>query len=78
MKAAEVLADAGYSNAAEVDRCTEQGITAYIPKADTSANTARGLYGKSQFKYDAQKDVYVCPGGAESTHRFNTYELGRS
>ena len=24
-----------------------------------------------------QKDVYVCPAGAELTHRFNTYELGR-
>jgi transposase len=77
LKAAEVLADAGYYNAAEVDRCAEQGITAYIPKADTSANTARGLYGKSRFRYDEPKDVYVCPAGAELTHRFNTYELGR-
>ena len=48
-----------------------------IPKADTSANTARGLYGKSQFKYDATKDVYVCPAGQELTYRFPTYELGR-
>jgi transposase len=77
VKRAEVLADAGYYNAAEVDRCVEQGITPYVPKADTSANTARGLYGKSRFKYDAAKDVYVCPAGAELTYRFNTYELGR-
>src|ERR1019366_9381443 len=52
VKQAEVLADAGYYNAAKVSRCLEHGITPYIPKADTSANTARGLYGKSQFKYD--------------------------
>jgi transposase len=77
IKQAEVVADAGYYNAAEVDRCTEQGITAYVPKADTSANSARGLYGKSRFRYDEKKDVYVCPAGAELTHRFNTYELGR-
>jgi transposase len=77
VKQAEVVADAGYYNAAEVSRCAEQGITAYVPKADTSANTARGLYGKSRFRYDGQKDVYVCPAGAELTHRFNTYELGR-
>jgi transposase len=74
---AEVVADAGYYNAAEVDRCVEQGITPMIPKADTSANSARGLYGKSRFRYDEKKDVYVCPAGAELTHRFNTYELGR-
>jgi transposase len=77
LKRAEVVADAGYYNAAEVGRCVEKNITPYIPKADTSANTARGLYGKSQFKYDAAKDVYVCPAGAELTYRFSTYELGR-
>jgi transposase len=77
VKQAEVLADAGYYNAAEVDRCTEAGITPYLPKADTSANTARGLYGKSRFRYDERKDVYVCPAGAELTYRFHTYELGR-
>ena len=77
LKQAEVVADAGYYNAAEVGRCVERGITPYIPKADTSANTARGLYGKSRFKYDAVKDVYVCPAGAELTYRFSTYELGR-
>ena len=77
LKQAEVVADAGYYNATEVSRCAEQGLTAYVPKADTSANTARGLYGKSRFVYDAQKDVYVCPAGAELTYRFHTYELGR-
>jgi transposase len=78
LKQTEVVADAGYYNAAEVSRCNEQGITAYIPKADTSANTARGLYGKSRFRYDERKDVYVCPAGAELTYRFATYELGRA
>jgi transposase len=74
---AEVVADKGYYNAAEVSRCVDQGITPFIPKADTSANTKQGLYGKSQFRYDAQKDVYVCPGNQELTYRFRTYELGR-
>jgi transposase len=52
-------------------------MTAYVPKADTSTSTARGLYGKSRFRYDEKKDVYVCPAGAELTYRFHTYELGR-
>jgi len=73
----EVVADAGYYNASEVSRCVEQQITPFIPKADTSANTARGLYGKSQFKYDAVKNEYACPAGAALTYRFSTYELGR-
>ena len=63
----EVVADAGYYNTAEVSRCVEQQITPYIPKSDTSANTARGLYGKNRFKYDATKNIYVCPAGAALT-----------
>src|ERR1019366_7718042 len=77
LKQAEVVADAGYYNAAEVSRCVERGITPCVPKADTSANTARGLFGKSQFRYDGAKDVYVCPAGGELMYRFATYELGR-
>jgi len=77
IKQAEVLADTGYYNAADVSLCVERGLTPYVPKADTSANTAQGLYGKSQFRYDGKKDVYVCPAGGELTYRFATYELGR-
>jgi len=77
LQQAEVVADAGYYNAAEVSRCVAAGLTPLIPKADTSANTARGLYGKSRFQYDEEKDVYVCPAGAELNYRFSTDELGR-
>lgn len=74
---AEVVADRGYFSTAEVSRCVEQGITPYVPKTDTSTNTKQGLFGKSRFVYDAQKDVYRCPANEELAYRFNTYELGR-
>ncbi len=73
----EGVADTGYCTTAEVAQCQEQGITAYVPKADTSANTARGLYGKSRFRYDEAKDVHVCPAGTALTYRFSTDEKGR-
>jgi hypothetical protein len=73
----EVVADKGYYSATEVSRCVEQGITPFIPKTDTSANIKQGLYGKSRFRYDASKDVYVCPGNQALTYRFSTFELGR-
>jgi len=72
-----VVADKGYYNASEVRRCVDAGITPLIPQTDTSANTKLGLFGKSQFRYDAAKDVYVCPGKQELTYRFRTEELGR-
>lgn len=74
---AEVVADRGYYSTAEVSRCVEQGITPYVPKTDTSTNTKRGLFGKSRFVYDAQKDVYGCPANEQLTYRFSTHELGR-
>jgi transposase len=77
LQQADVVADAGYYNASEVSRCVEQGLTPHLPKVDTSANTARGLFGKSQFQYDAAKDVYVCPAKHELTYRSSSFELGR-
>ena len=74
----EAVADQGYYNNADVSLCVEKGITPYISKANTSANSALGLYAKKDFTYDQEKDVYRCPAGVELTHRFNTYELGRS
>ena len=73
----EVVADQGYYNNSAVSLCEERGLTPYLTKPDTSANTKQGLFGKSQFQYDAAKDVYVCPAGQELTHRFNTEEKGR-
>jgi len=77
IKSAEVLADKGYYNASEVSRCVEHGLSPFIPKTDTSANTKLGLYGKSQFKYEPEPDQYRCPAGGTLTYRFSTYELGR-
>lgn len=73
----EVVADTGYCTTAQVAQCQEHQITPYVPKADTSANTAQGLFGKSRFIYDPQKDVYICPAGSTLTYRFNTDEKGR-
>jgi len=74
----EAVADSGYYNNADVSLCVERGIEPYLRKADTSANTARGLYAKKDFTYDKERDVYLCPAGSELTHRFNTYEQGRA
>jgi transposase len=73
----EVVADMGYYDGAEVQKCEAQGLTVYIPKPQTSANTKLGLFGKERFTYNADKDVYVCPAGEALTYRFGTVEKGR-
>ena len=73
-----VIADRGYYNGKEILLCQEIGVTPYIAKPLTSANTKLGLYGKERFRYDPQKNAYICPAGAELTYRFSTNELGRA
>jgi hypothetical protein len=73
----EVVADMGYYDGAEVKRCTEAGITTYIPKPITSINQKRGLFTKQDFVYDEVKDSYRCPQGEELTYRYESFELGR-
>lgn len=73
----EVVADMGYYDGAEVRKCEAQGLTVYIPKPQTSANTKLGLFGKERFTYNPEQDMYVCPAGETLTYRFRTEEKGR-
>jgi len=72
-----VVADKGYYNGKEVLLCETIGVTAYVAKPLTSANTAQGLYGKEKFRYDAAQNCYHCPAGRTLTYRFTTEEKGR-
>ncbi len=58
-----VVADKGYYNGKEVLLCDTIGVTAYVAKPLTSANTAQGLYGKESFRYDPHQNCYHCPAG---------------
>jgi hypothetical protein len=72
-----VLTDMGYFDGQQVMTCLESGITPYIPKPNTSANTQLGLYGKEDFRYDSQNDRYRCPAGEQLTFRRQSTERGR-
>ena len=74
----EVLADMGYYWGQQVKECADAGITCYIPKALTSANTQQGLFGKERFAYDRENDCYRCPAGQVLSYRSRSFELGRS
>ncbi len=73
-----VVADKGYYNGKEVLLCDTIGVTAYVAKPLTSANTALGLYGKERFHYDPQDNSYTCPAGQTLTYRFTAEEAGRA
>ena len=72
-----VLADPGYYSGEEIVDCYAAGITALVPKVDTSGKHAKGQYTRSDFIYDAEKDEYVCPAKERMTYRFTTEEKGK-
>lgn len=72
-----VLADMGYFDGAEVKKCADAGVTAYIPKPSTSSGKKRGLYTKDDFTYNKASDSYTCPQGQSLTFRFAARERER-
>jgi transposase len=72
----DVLADRGYFSGEEVLACEPLGITPYVPKPLTSGSKAKGRFGKQDFVYLADDDVYRCPAGQTLTRRFTSVEDG--
>ena len=70
------LADKGYFSGIEIDACDQAGVTVTLPRPETSGNGSKGMYVKAEFKYDAARDVYVCPTGDELTYRYTREEDG--
>jgi transposase len=56
-----VIADAGYFKCKELLSCHQAGITANVPRPQTSRNQANGLFGIKDFHYIPEKDEYRCP-----------------
>lgn len=60
-----VIADTGYYNGAEVVKCSDEGMTPLIPKKQQPNRASKGLFLRTQFIYDKEKDLYICPAGQE-------------
>ena len=75
--AIDALADRGFYDGKEILACEQNGVTAYVPRFSTSNAKAEGRYGKQDFVYGADEDVYLCPNGERLTHRFTSEEDGK-
>ncbi len=72
----DVVADRGYYKGEEILACDEDGITVTLPKPLTSGIKAKGRFGKQDFVYLADEDVYRCPAGERLVYRFTNQENG--
>jgi transposase len=74
---ADVVADGGYYKSEDLKTCQELGMEPHLPAVENSPSERAGFYGKGDFRYDAGRDVYHCPGGAELTRRREMTDKGR-
>ena len=72
----DVLADRGYFAGEEILACEAIGVTPLMPKPLTSGAKADGRFGKQDFAYLPEQDVYRCPSGALLPRHMTTVEKG--
>ena len=72
----DAVADRGYFDSEEILACENAGITVTLPKPMTSNSKAQGRFGKQDFRYLAEEDVYICPAGETLAYRYTIEENG--
>jgi len=67
----DVLADKGYYNPDEIKKCVDNNTIPYIPEPKPKQTTEESFpkpgFCDCDFKYEASRDVYTCPGGRDLT-----------
>lgn len=59
----EALADKGYFNIDELEKCKQSGITTYVARQKENNSTGNQDYVLSKFIYDKNEDLFICPEG---------------
>jgi transposase/macrodomain Ter protein organizer (MatP/YcbG family) len=72
----QAVADRGYFSSDEILACDKAGITVTLPKPVTSGVEAKGRFGKQDFVYLSDEDVYRCPAGQKLAYHFTNEEKG--
>src|SRR6476661_5392034 len=73
----EAVADRGYFNGEEILACEQAGICVTLPKPMTSGAKLEGRFGKQDFIYLPDADVYLCPAGQRLKYSFTAVEHGQ-
>jgi transposase len=73
----EAVADRGYYSGEEIKACADARIEVTLPKPMTSGAKSDGRFGKQDFAYLADEDVYRCPAGEKLTYRMTTEQDGK-
>jgi transposase len=73
----EAVADRGYFSGEEILACHKAGVAVTLPKPMTSGIEAKGRFGKQDFVYLSEEDVYRCPAGEKLKYYYTNEEKGQ-
>jgi transposase len=59
----DVVADRGYFKSEDIEACEKAGCVPHVPKPQRGSSVRDGLFRKDEFRFDADRDVYICPAG---------------
>jgi transposase len=91
LKETKLSADCNYHSEANLKACEEHGIDAYIPDNHFRQRDARfasqerqkvverqkkGAFGIKRFRYNSERDTYICPRGKELTCQSASHSTG--
>ena len=72
----EAVADRGYYSSEQILACDKADVTVTLPKPITSGIEAKGHFGKQDFVYLSDEDMYRCPAGEKLAYRYTNEENG--
>jgi transposase len=72
----DVIADRGYFASEQIKQCADAGVNVTLPKPQTSGATSEGRFGREDFIYQPDQDVYRCPADQLLIYRYTTIERG--
>jgi transposase len=73
----EAVADRGYFDGEQILACAEAGIEMTLPKPMRSGAKSEGRFGKQDFVYLADEDVYRCPAKQKLRYYYTKEENGQ-
>jgi transposase len=68
----DVAADRGYFKIEDIEACEKAGITPYVPKPQRGSAVRDGFFRKDEFRYDPERDVFICPAGQVLSSRYES------
>ena len=68
----DVVADRGYFKIEDIEACENAGCVPFVPKPQRGSSVREGFFRKDEFRYDPERDVFICPAGQVLSSRYES------